>query len=75
MKKYIVGIRHKESGLVSAWSVVDDCRAWFDAVRADVSKKDCAFAMFPDNYEFVYKEIDANEVGFDCVSFALPHNG
>lgn len=71
MKKFVVGIRHKNSGIISAWSIVDDCRSWFDAVRADVAKKDCAYAMFPENYEFVYKEINSDEIVFDWVPFAV----
>lgn len=58
MNKYVVGIRCKESGIISAMSVVDDVARWKDDVRASLhNNPTCAYALYPDNYEFVYQTL------------------
>lgn len=52
MNKKIVGIKNKESGIVSSMQVVDDVSSFINEIRAAVSDKPCAFSMFPDKYQF-----------------------
>lgn len=59
--KYIVGIRCKETGVISAMSVVDDVAKWRDDVRASLaSTPACAYAMYPDNYDMVSQSVGAD---------------
>lgn len=69
MNKFVVGIMCKESGVVSALSVVDDVVRWKDDVKASLrNSPTCAYALFPENYEFVYQA-----VGDDwCIGGCLP---
>lgn len=61
MNKYVVGIRCKESGVVSAMFVVDDVVRWKDDVRSSLhNNPTCAYALYPDNYEYVYQPIGAD---------------
>lgn len=50
--KKVVGIKNKDSGLVSSLQVVDDVCSFINDVRAAVNGKACAYSMFPEKYEF-----------------------
>ena len=63
--KYLVGVRHKESGSVRGLVVCEDPKFVVNDIRASIrSTPNCAYAMFPDDYEIVVKEVDC--VSFDC---------
>ena len=69
MKKFICGIRHKESKVIYGPQVVDDVKHWSNEIKAFLSANaTSSFAMFPADYELVYKEFDTNDDSFVCVS-------
>ena len=71
MKKFICGIRHKESKVIYGPQVVDDVKHWSNEIKAFLSANaTSSFAMFPADYELVYKEVDTNDDSF--VSACLP---
>lgn len=66
--RYVVGIRHKESGLLRGLVVCDDPQFVVNDIRASVkSTPNCAYAMFPADYEIIVKEINCDKVD-TCVA-------
>lgn len=65
--KYLVGIRHKESGFVRSMQVVDDPRCAINDIRAGIKEHPaCAYSVYASDYEIVVKEISCDS--FDsCV--------
>lgn len=73
MKKFVCGIRHKESKVIYGPQVVDDVKHWTNEIKAFLSANaTSSFAMFPADYELVYKEFDTNDDSF--VGVCLPNS-
>lgn len=65
--RYVVGIRHKESSLLRGLVVCDDPQFVVNDIRASIKgTPNCAYAMFPTDYEIIIKEISIDEVD-SCV--------
>lgn len=69
--KKIVGVRNKESGFVSALSVIDDVSSFINEMRAVVKEKPCAYNLFPEKYAFVVYGIGEEE---SVIEFKDGHN-
>ena len=70
MNRYIVGIRHKDSKVCRGLAVVDDPRSAVNDIKASVkANPTCAYAMFPNDYEIVVKDVNLEEVD-SCVCLA-----
>lgn len=59
--KKVVGVRNKDSGFVSALSVVEDVACHINEMRAVVKDKPCAYNLFPEKYAFVVYGIGEEE--------------
>ena len=59
--KKVVGIKNKDSGIVSSLQVVDDVCSFINEIRAAVNGKPCAYSMFPDKYQFAVFGIGEEE--------------
>lgn len=59
--KKVVGIKNKDSGLVSALQVVDDVCSFINEIRAAVNGKPCAYSMFPEKYQIAVFGIGEEE--------------
>ncbi len=57
----VVGIRNKDSGYVSGFSIVDDVACFINEMRSVVKEKPCAYNLFPDKYAFVVFSIGDEE--------------
>ncbi len=71
MIKKVVGVRNKDSGFVSALSVVEDVASHINEMRAAVKDKPCAYNLFPDKYVFVVYGIGDEE---SVIEFGDGHN-
>lgn len=61
MNKKVVGIKNKDSGIVSSFQVVDDVCSFINEIRAAVKGKPCAFSLFPEKYQFAVFGIGEEE--------------
>lgn len=63
MTKYVIGIRHKDSKSCRGLVVVDDPKSAINDIKASIkSNSACAYALFPDDYEIIIKEVNIDEV-------------
>lgn len=61
MKKYVVGIRAKDSGVVRGLTVVEDVQSYVREIRAGVkANPSCAYGTYPDDYDIVCNELDCS---------------
>lgn len=70
MKRFIVGIRAKDSKVIRGMQVVEDLQSFVRDVKAGVKANPaCAYALFPNDYEIVYTELTESNVNWDSVAF------
>lgn len=66
--RFVVGIRHKESGLLRGLVVCDDPQFVINDIRASIKgTPNCAYAMFSSDYEIIVKEISCDKVDY-CIA-------